>query len=293
MAQLKCELCGSTNLVKEDGVFVCKACGAKYSVEEAKRMMNAAEEKPVIDKVKARAQAAASKLKIDSLGDFNPAAIQVAIAGAQGVNNYACQAFRLLIDEYEKLDHPSKQRQEKLLAQAKECLALLDQAAMHDADDHVAGLLIYENCTEIEEAVKDTYYWEKDAEGEWDKERLPFNASTKLAGQKDSWSAKATAHREWLQQEWLQNHPGDVEQKLELNRQIEALEAKLEELKDEKRSHGFFDFAGKREVKDRMKPVKDELAGLRRQVSAIDDACDDEIDAMLDELGKSFTRLEF
>ena len=39
MKQLKCEMCGSTNLMKEDGVFVCQSCGCKYSVEEAKKMM--------------------------------------------------------------------------------------------------------------------------------------------------------------------------------------------------------------------------------------------------------------
>lgn len=36
---LTCEMCGSTNIVKQDGVFVCQACGTKYSVEEAKKMM--------------------------------------------------------------------------------------------------------------------------------------------------------------------------------------------------------------------------------------------------------------
>ena len=39
MKQLTCEMCGSTELVKKDGVFVCQSCGTKYSVEEAKKMM--------------------------------------------------------------------------------------------------------------------------------------------------------------------------------------------------------------------------------------------------------------
>lgn len=39
MKQLTCEMCGSTDLVKQDGVFVCQTCGCKYSVEEAKKMM--------------------------------------------------------------------------------------------------------------------------------------------------------------------------------------------------------------------------------------------------------------
>jgi uncharacterized Zn finger protein (UPF0148 family) len=32
-------MCGGKELVKQDGMFVCQSCGAKYSVEEAKKMM--------------------------------------------------------------------------------------------------------------------------------------------------------------------------------------------------------------------------------------------------------------
>lgn len=39
MKQLVCEMCGSTELIKQDGVFVCQSCGCKYSVEEARKMM--------------------------------------------------------------------------------------------------------------------------------------------------------------------------------------------------------------------------------------------------------------
>lgn len=39
MKRLTCEMCGSTDLMKQDGVFVCQSCGTKYSVEEARKMM--------------------------------------------------------------------------------------------------------------------------------------------------------------------------------------------------------------------------------------------------------------
>ena len=39
MKQLTCEMCGSTDMAKQDGVYVCQTCGMKYSVEEAKKMM--------------------------------------------------------------------------------------------------------------------------------------------------------------------------------------------------------------------------------------------------------------
>ncbi len=38
---LTCELCGSTDLIKQNGVFMCQSCGTKYSLEDAKKMMNA------------------------------------------------------------------------------------------------------------------------------------------------------------------------------------------------------------------------------------------------------------
>ena len=35
MKRLTCEMCGSIDLVKQDGMFVCQSCGTKYSLEEA------------------------------------------------------------------------------------------------------------------------------------------------------------------------------------------------------------------------------------------------------------------
>ena len=39
MAALICELCGSNDIVKQDGLFVCQHCGTKYSLEEAKKLL--------------------------------------------------------------------------------------------------------------------------------------------------------------------------------------------------------------------------------------------------------------
>lgn len=39
MKALTCEMCGSTEIVRKDGLYVCQACGTKYSVEDAKKMM--------------------------------------------------------------------------------------------------------------------------------------------------------------------------------------------------------------------------------------------------------------
>lgn len=39
MKAFVCEMCGSNDLVKKDGFFVCQYCGVKYSLEEAKNLM--------------------------------------------------------------------------------------------------------------------------------------------------------------------------------------------------------------------------------------------------------------
>lgn len=39
MNELVCEMCGSNDIVKQDGLYVCQSCGTKYSVEEARKIM--------------------------------------------------------------------------------------------------------------------------------------------------------------------------------------------------------------------------------------------------------------
>ena len=39
MKAMVCEICGSNDLVKKDGVYVCESCGTKYSVEEARKLV--------------------------------------------------------------------------------------------------------------------------------------------------------------------------------------------------------------------------------------------------------------
>ena len=39
MKALVCEMCNSSDLIKQDGYFICQSCGMKYTLEEAKKMM--------------------------------------------------------------------------------------------------------------------------------------------------------------------------------------------------------------------------------------------------------------
>lgn len=40
MNELICEMCGSNDVIKDEGLFICQSCGTKYSVNEARRMMS-------------------------------------------------------------------------------------------------------------------------------------------------------------------------------------------------------------------------------------------------------------
>lgn len=42
MSAMICEMCGFSNLLKQGGLYVCQNCGAKYSIEEAKRLIGTA-----------------------------------------------------------------------------------------------------------------------------------------------------------------------------------------------------------------------------------------------------------
>lgn len=39
MQAIKCELCGSNQLIKKDGYYQCEHCGTKYTLEEAKKLI--------------------------------------------------------------------------------------------------------------------------------------------------------------------------------------------------------------------------------------------------------------
>lgn len=76
MKQLTCEMCGSTDLMKQDGVFVCQTCGTKYSVEEAKKMM-----------VEGTVDVTGSTVKVDTSGELDN--LYLLARRAKTNNNYS------------------------------------------------------------------------------------------------------------------------------------------------------------------------------------------------------------
>ncbi|MBQ6395133.1 MAG: hypothetical protein IJH87_02160 [Atopobiaceae bacterium] len=323
MAQLTCDLCGGTDLVKEGGLFVCKNCGAKYTVEEARAMLaNAEAAKPQMSQgprigagglgvgarpVKGESHASAAgfgsvkaeakagpELRVDSAAGFDSVGINVGMAGARSVNNYVCRGWQMLVDEYKKLENPDKARLEKLAARAKECLMLLDNAAMLDPNDHAQNLLIYDNCLEIIESVKDQHYYEKDDEGKMRRRSYPSPFDRfEIPGQRESWSDKRKFHEEFLVNDWNAVNYDLIERIEQLEQQAQGLRAQLDVLEQERKSKGFFNFSEKREVKDRMAPYEEELSQINSQIRSIERERENAIEGVLRELGSGYTRLKF
>lgn len=318
---LICDLCGSTDFVKDQGLFVCQGCGCKYTVAEAREIMAREQErerrghaarvsrhdpdaqarrtaapKPAADpKLAAQPEPAPAPepprrgIDLRTATDFSQA-IGGSLQGAQAVNNYACQGWQMLLDEYERLDHPSKARQQELGERAREVLMLLDNAARIEPENHVQDLLILQNCKEVVSSAHATDYFEKDDEGKW--RRRSFALDVKLPGQSRSWDDLIAFHRGFIEQRYRDGHPDEERERAALLAQRDEIQGRLDALKDEKRSHGFFDFAGKREVKDRMRPVKEELSQIGRQLSSLDGNVDAYVEKRLGELESGYIRLD-
>ena len=310
---LTCELCGSTDFVKDNGLFVCQGCGTKYTLQEAQRQIAAQNQaaqaqvqaqqtqdalNAVLNAVAGVANAVMSNVTqaapvLNNASDFAPSGFDVSSVGAREANNYACRARQMLLNEYKQLEHPTEAQQKRLVTRAQECLTILDDAAMLDPNNDLLSLLIYENCEEIVDSAKHTYHYIKDEEGNWKRKSLDYSVKVSIPGQRESFDSKIEAHRKVIEQRYLDAHPDEVFQREKLVAQAEEINGRLNELKNEKKSHGFFDFSGKREVKDRMKPVEDELRGVRGQISDLDRKVDKYVDQCLRELGQDHIRLDF
>lgn len=315
MATPTCELCGGTEFVKSEGMFVCQECGTKYSPEDAQKLMqedapkgvvaamaegtrhigepHESHHEPAHDPHHEPPRRDWQEQELRSGADFNAQAVNINAAGPRGVNNYVCQAWQLMIEEYNAIEHPDKQQLDALVSRAKECLMLLNSAAMIDPADNVQCLVVYGNCAEIEESVKEAKYWEQAEDGSWKSKQLGAFDKVEIAGQSESWSAKRDAYHTALEQIYFSAHQEEVAQKQQLKEEADGIQAQLDELKDEKRSKGFFNFKEKGEVKERMKPVKEQLAQINREIYAIDSAARKYADGQLSAAANAYVILDF
>ncbi|MBO5560693.1 MAG: TFIIB-type zinc finger domain-containing protein [Firmicutes bacterium] len=60
MKALKCDLCGSVDIIKKDGFFQCEHCGCKYDIEEVKKML-----------IEGTVDVSGSTVKIDNSQELN------------------------------------------------------------------------------------------------------------------------------------------------------------------------------------------------------------------------------
>lgn len=315
MAQLTCELCGSTQFVKDAGVFVCQGCGTKYTTEEARRMLGqntapatvvqpAVAQTPVVVAIPmptvvqpvveapAGPKPLIEEFERSPSGAFDPAKVNASMSN-RDANNYICQGFQQIIADYEKLPHPTENALRPVTEKAKACLAALNNAAMIDPNDHVAGILIYENCNQIVSAMTNAKVHEKREDGSYRTSRPLMQNDLKIPGERDSWKSKAAYHRQFLIDEYKASHPLDAEQVAELKEEKAQIEAELSVLKEEKKSKGFFNFSEKGEVKQRMRPYEAKLSELNSKIYAIERGADLYIEDCLKTLAASFTRLDF
>ena len=326
MSTTVCELCGGTEFRKEAGEFVCQKCGCRYSLEDARKLVR--DDRPTLFREQGGSQAG-----YEHQEDLRPApsvlgealtavaasvaaaswAAITALADPRDINNAACNIMVEAVQRYKQVSHPDAAALRELVADATACFAALDRASSIDLNAHAQNVLIFENCAEIRKLLGSCCFYKEDQDGKevrtyfrsTKKEDFPMpveplRSTTSGSGAvKDwrdvDWRARSQADREFLRNGYLNAHPETMARKEELAQLIDAVESQLDSLKAEKKDKGFFNFAEKREVKDRMEPAKEQLADLRSQAHEIDQITDNFIDACVDELVKTggFERLDF
>lgn len=91
MKQIVCEVCGSNDLVKEDGCFICQYCGAKYSPEEAKRL---------IVEVNSKVDVSGSKVTVDNTS-FVERSLENARRAKAKEDWEECEKYYNMVEQYE------------------------------------------------------------------------------------------------------------------------------------------------------------------------------------------------
>lgn len=91
MKQIVFEVCGSNDLVKEDGCFICQYCGAKYSPEEAKRL---------IVEVNGKVDVSGSKVTVDNTS-FVERSLENARRAKAKEDWEECEKYYNMVEQYE------------------------------------------------------------------------------------------------------------------------------------------------------------------------------------------------
>ena len=112
MKQIVCEVCGSNDLVKEDGCFICQYCGAKYSPEEAKRL---------IVEVNGKVDVSGSKVTVDNTS-FVERSLENARRAKAKEDWEECEKYYNMVEQYEPTNYNVplvKTQMKKIIVTAK------------------------------------------------------------------------------------------------------------------------------------------------------------------------------
>ena len=199
----------------------------------------------------------------------------------------------MVIDEYKKQEHPTIDDLDKVVVRAKECLMALEKAALAEPEKYVQNALIYGNCIELVNSVERLDCYEQ-KEGNWKRVFSPLKyGALKLPGQNESWEDKQKVATAAIEDEYINAHPEEVEQRAELCKQADEIQQDIDVLKAEKKSKGFFNFSEKREVNERLNPVKDHLSEVKAKIRALDNNIERYVTERIGDLETSFIRLNF
>ena len=87
MKAIKCEMCNSNDVIKQDGYFVCQSCGTKYTTEEAKKLLV---------EISGKVDVSGSVVKIDSSNQVENALANARLAANSNDWNEAVRYYDIV-----------------------------------------------------------------------------------------------------------------------------------------------------------------------------------------------------
>ena len=142
MKAMKCELCGSGDVVKKDGFFVCQYCGAKYSVEEAKKIIGTVK----IDKSQELENLYQLARRAKANDDGKDAVKYYEMILLHEPDNWEAQFYHIFYDAWQCLIKDIAAAAQKVVSVAKSSLTLIEdidnQEERQAAVDEIASQVI-------------------------------------------------------------------------------------------------------------------------------------------------------
>jgi len=134
MIKIKCEMCGSSDMIKEDSLYVCNNCGMKYSPEEAKKMMVEIEGAVKIDHSEELANLYVLARRAKNNNDFSEALKYYSVILSKNPMDWEAVFFTLIFDHTEKVLAETEQSCTKILNGIPSVIALVKDTVENDEE---------------------------------------------------------------------------------------------------------------------------------------------------------------